>query len=76
MNGTDTLMKHVKGVKHWRKIGKFFVNGQLRETFNPVADPFVPKKPAKEASICTVSAVQGSHEYEDYFYEHGINKLE
>jgi hypothetical protein len=48
MNGTDTLMKHVKGVKHWRKIGKFFVNNQLRETFNPVADPFIPKKPAKE----------------------------
>jgi len=53
MNGTDTLMKHVKGVKHWRKIGKFFVNGQLRETFNPVGDPFVPKKPAKEVEHTT-----------------------
>jgi hypothetical protein len=51
MNGTDTLMKHVKGVKHWRKIGKFYVNGQLRETFNPVGDPFVPKKPAKEVGV-------------------------
>ncbi len=43
MNGTDTLMNHVQGIKHWRKIGKIFINEQLRETFNPVADPYVPK---------------------------------
>ena len=43
MNGTKTLAKHVWGMKHWRKIGKFFINGQLRETFNPVGEPFEPK---------------------------------
>jgi len=43
MNGTMTLVKHVRGMKHWRKIGKFFINGQLRETFNPVGEPFLPK---------------------------------
>jgi len=42
LNGLDMLIKHVKGVKHWRKIGKFFLKGQLVETFNPVKDPFVP----------------------------------
>eukprot|EP00092_Neocalanus_flemingeri_P019769 GFUD01021409.1.p1 GENE.GFUD01021409.1~~GFUD01021409.1.p1 ORF type:complete len:816 (+),score=239.01 GFUD01021409.1:110-2557(+) len=42
MNGTMTLVKHVGGMKHWRKIGKFFINGQLRETFNPVGESFVP----------------------------------
>ena len=47
MNGTDTLMNHVQGIKHWRKIGKIIINEQLRETFNPVADPYVPK-PAEQ----------------------------
>merc|ERR1712130_449123 len=48
MNGTMTLVKHVRGMKHWRKIGKFSVNGQLRETFNPVGEPFIPKAPVND----------------------------
>jgi len=44
INGVDMLLKHVKGIKHWRKIGKFFLKGQLRETFNPVNDPFIPDR--------------------------------
>ena len=39
MNGTESLMTHVKNIKHWRKIGKFFINGQLVQTFNPTQDP-------------------------------------
>ena len=53
MNGTDTLMNHVQGIKHWRKIGKIIINEQLRETFNPVADPYVPK-PADQV-LCHAS---------------------
>ena len=37
------LENHVRSVKYWRRIGKFFVNGQLRETFNPADEPFNPK---------------------------------
>ena len=48
MNGTMTLVKHVRGMKHWRKIGKFFINGQLRVTFNPVGEPFTPKAPLND----------------------------
>ena len=48
MNGTETVLKHVKGIKHWRKIGKIFVNDQLFETFNPVLDPVAPKEGEEE----------------------------
>ena len=51
MNGTETMLKHVKAIKHWRKLGKFFINNQLRETFNPVADPYIPKPKEEEVRV-------------------------
>ena len=51
MNGVETMVKHSKSIKHWRKMGKFFINGQLRETFNPVADPYIPKLEKEEVGV-------------------------
>jgi len=31
----ESLLAHTKSLAHWRRLGKIFVNGQLRETFNP-----------------------------------------
>ena len=49
MNGTESLLKHVKNIKHWRKVGKIFLNNHLLQTFNPTQDPVLPQK--KEVGI-------------------------
>ena len=33
------LQAHCHSINHWRRLGKYFINGQLRETFNPKAEP-------------------------------------
>ena len=61
MNGTETMLKHVKAIKHWRKLGKFFINNQLRETFNPVADPYIPKPKEEEVDIVFFLCISQGH---------------
>ena len=38
-SGVDNLIAHVHSINYWRRLGKFFLNGQLRETFNPRSEP-------------------------------------
>ena len=34
-SGSEQLLSHCRSLGHWRRLGKYFINGQLRETFNP-----------------------------------------
>ncbi len=38
-SGVHNLVSHVRSINYWRRLGKFFLNGQLRETFNPRSEP-------------------------------------
>ena len=38
-SGVDNLLSHVRSINYWRRLGKFFLNGQLRETFHPMSEP-------------------------------------
>lgn len=35
LSSVEELEEHVVGLEHWRRLGKLFVSGQLRETFPP-----------------------------------------
>ena len=37
-SGGEQLLSHCRSLGHWRRLGKYFINGQLRETFNPGAE--------------------------------------
>ena len=39
LTGIANLGSHIQTVSHWRRLGKLFINGQLRETFCPSSEP-------------------------------------
>ena len=41
-SGVDNLISHCHSLKYWRRIGKIFINGQLRSSFCPAGDPGDP----------------------------------
>ena len=42
ITGLDNLLAHIQSLAYWRRLGKIFVNGQLRETFNPGGEASLP----------------------------------
>ena len=48
--GVDNLLAHVHSRAYWRRLGKIFVNGHLRETFNPGGEVSLPGTAGEETA--------------------------